>query len=154
MKLGIKKVHENEWLIHIGYASIKMDRFSVELLNITLEHLIALEHDQSHSILNSYIQLGRKIKELAPAGVQMLVRAIDNQDLLKLVQVADDAILTEMIIENVGSILAKQLNSDLEKSIMPTEADAKVAIKRVVEKLFELESQGKIEFMDEMTHYI
>lgn len=154
MKLGIKKVHENEWLIHIGYASIKMDRFSVELLNITLEHLIALEHGQSHSILNSYIQLSLKIKELAPAGVQMLVRAIDNQDLLKLVQVADDAVLTEMIIENVGSILAKQLTSDLEKSIMPTEPDAKAAIKRVVEKLFELESQGKIEFMDEMTHYI
>lgn len=154
MKLGIKKVHENEWLIHIGYASIKMDRFSVELLNITLEHLIALEHGQTHSILNSYIELGRKIKELTPAGAQLLVRSIDNQDLLKLMQVANDAALTEMVVGNVGSILAKQLSADLEKSIMPSESDAKVAIKRIVEKMFELESQGKIEFMDEMTEYI
>lgn len=154
MKLGIKKIHENEWLIHIGYASIKMDRFSVELLNITLEHLIALEHGQAHSILNSYIQLARKIKELSPSGVQLLVRSIDNQDLLKLVQVANDAALTEMVVGNVGSILAKQLSTDLEKSIMPTEADAKVAIRRVVEKMFELESQGKIEFMAETTQYI
>ncbi|MDG4812684.1 FliG C-terminal domain-containing protein [Hydrogenovibrio sp. 3SP14C1] len=154
MKLGIKKVQENEWLIHIGYASIKMDRFSVELLNITLEHLIALEHGESHSVLNSYTQLACKIKELEPAGIQLLVRSIDNQDLLKLMQVANDDSLTQMVVENVGGILAKQLNSDLEKSIMPTESDAKAAIKRVVVKMFELESQGKIEFMDEMTQYI
>ena len=56
MKIGLKKLHENEWLVHIGCAAVKMDQFSVSLLNITLEHLLALEQGESHSTLKSYIK--------------------------------------------------------------------------------------------------
>lgn len=154
MKLGIKKVHENEWLVHIGYASIRLDRFSVELLNITLEHLVALEHGQTHSTLTSYIKLGCRIRELDDAGVQLLVRGVDNQDLLKLMVVAQDEELNEAVLRNVGGILAKQLKADMANPAPPNNDEAKAAIKRVVEKMFELECQGKIEFFDKNTQYI
>lgn len=154
MKLGIKKNHENEWLVHIGFATVKLDRFSVELLNITLEHLIALDHGETHSILHSYIAMGLKIKELDAAGIQLLVLESDNQDLLKLMQVADDKDLNDAIIKNAGGILARQLKSDFEKSAKPDEDVAKEAIKRIVETLFTLETQGKIEFYDENKRYI
>jgi hypothetical protein len=154
MKLGIKKVHENEWLVHIGYASIRLDRFSVELLNITLEHLVALEHGQTHSTLTSYIKLGCRIRELDDAGVQLLVRGVDNQDLLKLMLVAQDETLNEVVLRNVGGILARQLNADMANPAPPNNDEAKAAIKRVVEKMFELECQGKIEFFDKNTQYI
>lgn len=154
MKLGIKKNHENEWLVHIGFATVKLDRFSVELLNITLEHLIALDHGETHSILHSYIAMGLKIKELDAAGIQLLVLESDNQDLLKLMQVAEDKDLNDAIIKNAGGILARQLKSDFEKSAKPDEDVAKEAIKRIVETLFTLETQGKIEFYDENKRYI
>lgn len=154
MKLGIKKNHENEWLVHIGFATIKLDRFSVELLNITLEHLIALEHGETHSILQSYIAMGLKIKDLGAAGIQMLVLESDNQDLLRLMQVAKDQDLHDVIIKNAGGILARQLKSDFEKSAMPDDEVAKESIKRIVETLFRLETQGKIEFYDENKRYI
>lgn len=154
MKLGIKKIHENEWVVTTGCASIRLDRFSVELLNITLEHLVALEHGQSHSVLDSYVRLGRKIKELDQAGIQLLVRTVDNQDLLKFILVAHDEALALLVMQNVGGILAKQLQTDIEKSLIPDVEEAKAAIKRIVETMFELESQGKIEFFDETTQYI
>ncbi len=154
MKLGIKKNHENEWLVHIGFATVKLDRFSVELLNITLEHLIALDHGETHSILQSYIAMGLKIKDLDAAGIQLLVLESDNQDLLKLMQVANDQDLNDAIIKNAGGILARQLKSDFEKSAQPDTDVAKEAIKRIVETLFNLETQGKIEFYDENKRYI
>lgn len=154
MKLGIKKNHENEWLVQIGFATIKLDRFSIELLDITLEHLIALEHGETHSILQSYISLGLKIKDLDASGIQLLVLESDNQDLLKLMQVANDQDLNDVIIKNAGGILARQLKSDYEKSAKPDSEVAKVAIKRIVETLFNLEGEGKIEFFDENKRYI
>lgn len=154
MKLGIKKNHENEWMVNIGFATIKLDRFSVELLNITLEHLIALEHGETHSILQSYIAMGLKIKDLGAAGIQLLVLESDNQDLLRLMQVAKDKELHDVIIKNAGGILARQLKSDFEKSAMPDDEVAKESIKRIVETLFRLETQGKIEFYDENKRYI
>ncbi|NCN42749.1 MAG: hypothetical protein CO158_05405 [Piscirickettsiaceae bacterium CG_4_9_14_3_um_filter_43_564] len=154
MKLGIKKNHENEWLVHIGFVTVKLDRFSVELLNITLEHLIALDHGETHSILQSYIAMGLKIKELDATGVQLLVLESDNQDLLRLMQVANDKALNDILIKNAGGILARQLKSDFEKSAMPDTEVAKEAIKRIVETLFNLEAQGKIEFYDENKRYI
>ncbi|MGC9385604.1 MAG: FliG C-terminal domain-containing protein [Hydrogenovibrio sp.] len=154
MKIGIKKVHENEWLVHIGYATIRMDRFSVELLNIALEHLIALEHGQVHSTLQSYIKLGSRIKELDESSIQKLMHEVDNQDLLKLMLVVQDEALNDIILRNVGGILAKQLKTDLANPTMPDNTSAKIAIQRIVEKMFDLESQGKIEFFNQNTQYI
>lgn len=154
MKLGIKKIHENEWQVHIGCAKVKLDRFSIELLNITLDHLAALESGQSHSILTSYVLLAEKMLKLDTTGVQTLVHEVNNQDLLKLLQVANNQPLTDYVVANVGGILSKQLRADLSKAAMPGVEDAKEAIQRVIETMFQLEADGRIEFETDNQRYI
>lgn len=154
MKVGIKKLNENDWLVHAGCASIKMDHFSVELLRLTLEHLLALNSGQAHSILDSYISLGKRITQLDPVGTQKLTRVVDDHDLKLLLLAAKDASLTEKVLQNVGGILAKQLKSDLQKESQFQEDEAKQAIRRIVEQMFLLESNGDIEFDDGEAEYI
>ncbi|QCU90822.1 FliG C-terminal domain-containing protein [Thiomicrorhabdus sediminis] len=154
MRVGIKKVQENEWLVHIGPASIKLDHFSVALLNITLQNMLALEDGAEHSSSNSYIELGLRIKELKALDVQKLLHELDNADLVVMMQVAEDNDLNSLIINNSGAILAKQLEMDLQAKRQLDEEQAKDAIRRIVMKMFELEGKGQIEFINENTQYI
>lgn len=154
MKIGIKKAYETEWLVQIGCASVTLDRFSLALLEIMLEHLLALEHGESHSTLRSYVKLGLKIKTLPDLECQKFLQEVDTKDLLEMMMIADDRELNTLILDNIGGILAKQLKADLMVATVPTEAHAKRAIKRIVEKLFELEARGEIEFRTEKTRYI
>jgi flagellar motor switch protein FliG len=154
MKVGIRKVQENEWLVHIGFANMHLDRFSVELLAITLEHVRALEHGETHSILNSYVQLALRIKELDDKGLQRLTREVESQDLLELMVLAQDTDMNERIMKNLGSMVAKQLRSDLIKADSVSERAGKEAVKRVIETMFALETQGIIEFYNDTTQYI
>jgi len=154
MKVGIKKLHENEWLVHIGCGAVKLDQFSVALLNITLEHLLALDEGAEHSTLSSYVNLGLRIKELKPVHMQKLLRELDTKDLLVMMLLAKDDALNQQVLANIGGILSKQLDRDLAAVQVPEEEEAKSAIRRIVEKTFELESLGKIEFTTEDTRYI
>lgn len=154
MKLGIKKVHENEWQVHMGYVAVKMDRFSLELLVITLDHLKALESGERHSVLISYVKLAEKMLLLNAAGLQILIRQIDNQDLLRLLQVAKNDQLTDSVLSNLGGLLSKQLAADLTTAAIPDKEDVKASIRRVVEKMFFLEADGQIEFGEESQQYI
>lgn len=154
MEVGLQKIHENEWLVHIGCAKIKMDRFSVALLQITLEHLIASEKGESHSTLQGYIRLGLRIKKLSDLHLQKLLRTLKNEDLLILLKTAQDADLNQKVLTNVGVIMAKQLESDLTQNQLPSETEAKQAIRRVVENTFKLEAQGDIEFVDDNVNFI
>lgn len=155
MKVGIKKHQENEWSVQIGCASIKLDRFSVELLNITLEHLVALDSGQEHSTLTSYVRLAhKKLESLDAAGMQKWVRTVENSDLLALMQCIRDQKITDMILQNVGGILARQLSADLLKAPTPTEDKAKQSIKNTMEHLFDLEARGQIQLFNADTQYI
>lgn len=154
MKVGIQKVHENEWLVQMGCAIMRLDRFSVELLDITLEHMLALAHGEQHSTFSSYLKLGMKLKQLSQADIQVVVREVDNHDLVVLLGYAKDQELTDKIFKNIGGILAKQMENDLLNNPLPEGQEARDAVRRVVERLFYLDSQGKIEFIDENTQYI
>lgn len=154
MKVGIQKVHENEWLVQIGCAIMRLDRFSVELLDITLEHMLALAHGEQHSTFNSYLKLGTKLKQLSPSDIQVVTREVDNHDMVVLLGYAKDQELTDKVFNNVGGILAKQMEKDLLNNPLPEGREARDCVRRVVEKLFLLDSQGKIEFIDENTQYI
>lgn len=154
MRVGIKKIQENEWLVHIGPAAVKMDQFSVSLLNITLEHMLALEQGTTHSTLTSYVKLGLRMKELKPLDMQKLLHELDNKDVVLMLLAAGDRNLNQAIIDNSGTILAKQIQLDLQTSSMPEKEVAKDAIRRIVEKMFELEGKGQIEFINENTRYI
>ena len=154
MKVGVKKIHENEWLVHVGFANIHLDRFSLELLAITLGHVRALEHGKAHSIVDSYVQLGLRLKQLDNKDLQQLVRQVENRDLLALMVLARDDALNDRVLRNVGNMVAKQLKQDLQKTRDIDEQTGKDAVKRVVETMFEMETQGQIEFYDEATQYI
>ncbi|MBO1923874.1 FliG C-terminal domain-containing protein [Thiomicrorhabdus sp. 6S3-12] len=154
MQVGIKKIHENEWQVHIGCAALKVDRFTLALLQITLEHLMALERGEHHSTLQSYIKLGLRIKALSPSYLQKLLRELQSADLVILMRLAGDETFNQMVMENSGGILSRQISDDLQDVVLPSEALSKDAIRRIVEKTFELEATGVIEFLDEETRYI
>ena len=154
MKVGIKKLHENEWLIHIGNAAVKLDEFSIAILNITLEHLLALEHGDTHSALDSYIHLGERIKKLKTEDLQKFIPMVDSRHILNLLLTANSEELNELVLKNMGLMLAKQFESDLANSEPPEEEDAKESIKIIIEKMFSLEAQGLVEVVNEQTEYI
>lgn len=154
MQVGIKKVHENEWRVHIGFAAIKIDRFSLALLQITLEHLLALERGEQHSTLQSYVKLGMRIKELPQSHMQVLLRELKSGDVVILLRLAEDETFINLVLENSGAILSKQITRDLQETPQPDKETAKAAIRRIVEKTFELQANGKIEFTNEETRYI
>ncbi|BBP46743.1 hypothetical protein THMIRHAS_21160 [Thiosulfatimonas sediminis] len=154
MQVGIKKIHENEWLVQIGFAALKIDRFSLALLQITLEHLLALDHGQPHSTLQSYIKLGMRMKKLSQQHLQALLRELDSNDLVMLLLLAKDESFTNIVLENSGAIITKQLIRDLQEASLPSEDLAKQAIRRIVEKTFALQAQGQIEFISAETQYI
>lgn len=154
MKVGLKKLHESEWLVQVGCAAVKMDRFSIALLNITLQQLLALEQGQAYSSLENYIKLALRIKTLKDVECQTLLRALNNKDILIFMMVAKDSELNAIIMKNSGGILAKQLTSDLANAPLPERELLKQALRRVIETTFELEGLGQIEFTSAETNYI
>lgn len=155
MEIGLKKLHENEWQIHIGYCKIRLDHFSTELLDITLEHALALDCGKQHSTLESYIKLGLRLLQLSDVHIQKTLRNISHVDLLNLMLIAKNPEFNETILKNIGGILSKQLSADLEKVETPDRELAKDSIRRIVEMTYKLESQGEIEFInDDVTEYI
>ncbi len=154
MKVGLKKLHESEWLVQVGCAAVKMDRFSIALLNITLQQLLALEQGQAYSSLENYIKLALRIKTLKDVECQTLLRALNNKDILIFMMVAKDSELNAIIMKNSGGILAKQLTSDLANAPLPERELLKQALRRIIETTFELEGLGQIEFTSAETNYI
>jgi len=147
MQVGIQKQHENEWRVQIGNSKLRLDRFSVELLKITLEHSVALEHGQQHSTLQSYVKLGMRLNDLAALDLQKVLRNIQQEDLVLLLRLSKDRLFVQKIIDNIGVIVAKQIEQDLERMTEdPDHDDAKDAIRRIIETTFSLESSGQIEF--------
>ncbi|MBN2646375.1 MAG: hypothetical protein JXR44_01160 [Thiotrichales bacterium] len=154
MQVGLKKRHENEWLVQIGCASIPLDHFSLALLDITLEHLLALERGEQHSTLQSYLKLGLRLKQLSAADLQKGLREVASADISVLLRLAADESLTHAVLQNSGAILARQIQDDLKSPALPSEDEAKAAIRRLMEKVFELEAKGVIEWVNEQTRYI
>lgn len=154
MKVGIKKLHENEWLVHVGCARIKMDRFAVELLNITLEHMAMLESGQSHSTVKSYIKLGLKLVELDDRALQKVLSRLDNRDVLTLLLSANSDEVTQKVLHNIGGILSKQLQADLQQSEAPSEQQIKQSVENIAETLFAMEADGEVEFIKDDVQYI
>jgi len=154
MKVGIKKLQGDEWQVHIGCASVKMDRFSVELLNITLEHLTMLESGQSHSHVKSYIKLGLRLNDLDDRALQKVLSNLDSKDVLILLLAAKKPEFTQKILKNIGGILSKQLAADMDVTELPDEEQVKKSIQHIMETLFALEANGQIEFVKNDTKYI
>lgn len=154
MKIGIQKVSENEWLLKIGYVILRLDRISMEKITFTLNAMLKLEKGAETSTFTSYLHLSKKLKQLSSGDVQVLTREVNNQDLVVLLGYAKDQELNNRIFENLGGILAKQMEADLLNNLLPVGQEATNAVGRVVETLYRLDSEGKIEFINEDTQYI
>lgn len=154
MKVGIKKVHEDEWWVEAGCATIRLNYFQVELLNIVLKQAVSLEEGGRYDLLQGFVQLSKKLNLLSDEDMQLLLRQIDDRDLSNLLRVLDDEELKKRILRNVGPLVAKQLKQDLEQEASLDEEVVKHSIERIMRRAFELEAQGKIEFQTEVTEYI
>jgi len=154
MKLGIKKLHENEWQLHIDSAFVHLDRYSLELLYSNLEHLQEMKQGQEGSVLSGLLKLTEKFLELSDAHMQLFLREVKNQNLLILVLILEDEGVKNKVLKNVGGIMSKQLVADMKVTAKPLDADAIDAIKLTLELMFELESVGKIEFVSSNQKFI
>ncbi len=154
MKIGIKKINEDDWQIHIDNAFVHLDRFSLELLYCSVEDLLALNEGQQSTALTAHIKLAEKILMLSDADMSLLLINLDNEDILKLILVAKDLNIEYKVLQNIGGIMSKQLLSDIELSDYPATEDAITAIKNIVEKMFELEMSGQIEFIESDAKFI
>lgn len=152
MKVGIRRVSESEWLVHIGCAWIRLDRFGVELLNMSLEN--AVTHNSGVHLLQSYLKLVLEMEELDDRGMQRLLREVDPQDLVVVLMALNKPDFTQRVLKNLGGLLAKQVEQDLQKEASPTEEEIKTSVRRIAERMFELEQKGEIEFYNEYTQYI
>jgi hypothetical protein len=152
MKVGVKRLSEAEWQVRVGCAWIRMDRFSIELLNMSLES--AADQANGVHLLQSYLKLGLQMQELDDKGLQRLLRELDPKDVEVFLVAAKDKTFTERVLKNMGGLLVKQMEQDMSQLPQPTEDEIKQSVRRIAEKMFELEQQGEIEFFDEYTQYI
>ncbi|WP_294949116.1 FliG C-terminal domain-containing protein [Sulfurivirga sp.] len=154
MKVGIRKVHEDEWWVEIGCATLRLNYFQVELLNIVLKEALRLAEGGEYDLLKGFVSLSHKLNLLSDTDLQLLLRQVDDQDLALWLRVLDDAALRERVLHNVGPLVARQLEQDLaEEQPVETEA-AMAAIERIMRRAFELDARGEIEFQTEVTEYI
>ncbi len=154
MKVGIKKIHEDEWWVEAGCATIRLNYFQVELLNIVLKQAVSLEEGGRYDLLQGFVQLSHKLALLSDGDLQLLLREVDDQDLSRLLQVLDDEALKARLLRNVGPLVAKQLQQDLQSDRQLDEESVKCSIERIMRHAFALEEQGRIEFQTEVTEYI
>ncbi len=154
MKVGIRKVHEDEWWVEIGCATLRLNYFQVELLNILLKEALRLAEGGEYDLLRGFVSLSHKLRLLSDTDLQLLLRQVDDQDLALWLRVLDDAALRERVLHNVGPLVARQLEQDLAEE-RPVEAEAAMAaIERIMRRAFELDARGEIEFQTEVTEYI
>lgn len=155
MKVGIRKVHEDEWWVEVGCATIRLNYFQTELLNIALKQAISLGAGGRFDPLVGFVQLALKLNTLSDGDLQLLLRQVDDRDLSLLLQVLEDESLKARILRNVGPLVARQLEQDLAQRGEQVDRDAAMAaIERIMRRAFELEGRGSIEFQTEVTEYI
>ncbi len=154
MKVGIKKIHEDEWWVEVDFATIRLNYFQVHLLNIILKHVMHLGEEQHYELLHGFLTLLEKLNYLSDSDLQRLLREVRDQDLAWILQALQNEPLKQRMFKNMGPLLAKQLQQDLE-TMNPSAAEQVMeAIERVMRHAFALEVKGEIEFQTEVTEYI
>jgi len=154
MKVGIRKVHEDEWWVEAGCATVRLNYFQVELLNIVLKEAVQLTEGGQYDLLAGFVKLAHKLDLLSDEDLQKVLRAVDDRDLALMLRALNEGDFHARILRNVGPLVAKQLEQDLNASA-PLDADeAKAAIERIMRVAFEMEAKGEIEFQTAVTEYI
>ncbi len=154
MKVGIRKVHEDEWWVEAGCATVRLNYFEVELLNILLQEGVRLCEGGEFDLLAGFIKLAHKLDLLSDEDLQKVLRAVNDRDLALLLRALNEGEFRARILRNVGPLVAKQLEEDLNAATPLDVEAAKDAIERVMRTAFEMEAWGEIEFQTAVTEYI
>lgn len=154
MKVGIKKIHEDEWWVEVGCAVIRLNYLQVHLLNIVLKEVVHLDGGDDYNLLRGFLTLLDKLQYLSDEDLQQLLRQVNDQDLVLALKAMENEALRARILQNVGPLLAKQLAQDLQSGDSPAPETVINAIERIMRRAFEMEAKGEIEFQTEVTEYI
>lgn len=146
MKIGMQKVHDNEWLIQMGPAILRLDRFTTHLFHISLKHSLCPDSKDKTSILQNYVQMSLKLNFLSPLDWPNLIQHLHKDDLRVWLKLLQDENLKAMALRQMGTVAGKQMALDLETLALPDEAEQKLAMRRFLETLYRIEDEGLIEF--------
>lgn len=154
MKVGIRKVHEDEWWVEAGCATVRLNYFEVELLNILLQEGVRLCEGGEYELLTGFIKLAHKLDLLSDEDLQKVLHAVSDQDLALLLRTLNEGDFRARLLRNVGPLLVKQLEQDLNMDAPLDVEAAKDAIERIMRTAFEMEARGEVDFQTAVTEYI
>lgn len=154
MKVGMQKVNDNEWLIQMGNAIVRLDRFTTHLLRISLKYGTTSSSTKSHALLRSYLGMTRKLDSLAPNDWPKLLDHVDRSDLRVWLCLVEDTKLKNRALEKLGHSAESQMREDMATIPLPDELAQKEAIFRFIKRIYALEDEGEIEFFYEKSAYL
>ena len=154
MKVGMQKVNDNEWLIQMGNAIVRLDRFTTHLLRISLKYGTQDSSTKTQALLRSYLGMTRKLDSLAPNDWSKLFDHVDRQDLRIWLCLCENKAVKNLALEKLGHAAEAQMREDMANIRLPDENAQKEAIFRFIKKIYELEDEGEIEFFYEKSAYL
>jgi len=154
MKIGMQKVNDNEWLVQMGNAILRLDRFCTHLMRISLKHSLRHAHTDHEGVIKSYLKMSLKLKFISSIDWPVFIQKVDKTDLRIWLTLLDDKDLKRNALRNMGQSQEKQMLEDISTLPLPEKMDQKEALVRLVRLVYELEDQGVIEFHYESSAYL
>jgi hypothetical protein len=154
MKIGMQKVNDNEWLVQMGNAILRLDRFSTHLMRISLKHSLRNANNDHDGVIKSYLKMSLKLKFISSIDWPVFIQKVDKTDLRIWLTLLEDKDLKRNALRNMGQSQEKQMLEDISTLPLPEKMDQKEALVRLVRLVYELEDQGVIEFHYESSAYL
>jgi hypothetical protein len=154
MKVGMQKVNDNEWLIQMGNAIVRLDRFTTHLLRISLKYGSESSSTKPQAMLKSYLAMTLKLEALAPNDWPKLFDRLDRNDLRIWLCLVEDNQLQNRVLEKLGHTAEAQMREDMAALALPDELAQKEAVFRFIKRIYELEDEGEIEFFYPKSSYL
>ncbi|WP_044408736.1 FliG C-terminal domain-containing protein [Thiomicrospira microaerophila] len=156
MKIGMQKVNDNEWLIQMGNAIVRLDRFTTHLLRISLKHSLrsAGAGQDQDAVIKSYLKMALKLKFISSIDWPQFMQRVDKSDLRVWLTLLQDPDLKRNVLRNMGQALEKQMLEDIQTLPLPDKLGQKEALVRMIRLIYELEDQGVIEFHYDSSAYL
>lgn len=154
MKIGMQKVNDNEWLVQIGNAILRIDRFTAHLMRISLKHSLRSSGQDQDAVIKSYLKMALKLKFICQNDWPQFLSRVDKNDLRIWLALLQDDDLKRTVLRNMGQAQEKQMLEDIKHLPMPDKPAQKEALVRLIRLVYSLEDQGLIEFHYESSAYL
>lgn len=155
MKMAIKKVHDDEWHLIVGPVALRMNHFSLELVNVLLKNTLTGDDNANvDPVMKGYYSILKQLQNLRLQDLQRLLQEVNTNDILTLASGVPDDELVQTLIKNVGPLISRQIEQDLKNGIHPSDEQVKKAIQQIMTKTYQMEQSGELEFISEETEYL